>query len=34
VNRQDEVLDEELEPSHVVKDLAELVEWLGTDGGQ
>jgi 2-haloacid dehalogenase len=28
VNRQDEVLDEELEPLHVVKDLAELVEWL------
>ncbi len=29
VNRQGEGLDEGLEPVHVVKDLAELAEWLG-----
>lgn len=29
VNRQGEGLDAGLEPLHVVKDLAELVEWLG-----
>jgi 2-haloacid dehalogenase len=33
VNRQDEVLDEKLRPLHVVKDLAELVEWI-EDGGR
>jgi 2-haloalkanoic acid dehalogenase type II len=32
VNRQGEGLDEGLEPVHVVKDLSELVEWLGADG--
>ncbi|UCC83194.1 MAG: HAD-IA family hydrolase [Gemmatimonadota bacterium] len=34
VNRQGEELDEGLEPLHVVKDLAELVEWLEADGSQ
>ncbi|MGD2217209.1 MAG: HAD hydrolase-like protein [Gemmatimonadales bacterium] len=32
VNRQREELDEGLEPVHVVKDLAELVEWLAFSG--
>ncbi len=32
VNRQGEDLDEGLEPAQVVKDLAELVKWLGVGG--